>query len=294
MDSKKSEKKTTSSKVVSRIERSAVRSKTLKITKNSPLSLSYKISFKYEEFQNSEYNSYMEDFGLIMPEFMNDKKKFLFCIMDGHGGDHTAKMTIEHFPNILKRCLKDNPRNVEHSLITAFKKLDDKMKNFLTEGNTLTCVYLHDNILHCANVGDSSCMIVNNDKAFKLSFDHKCTEPSELKRIEKEGGKVIEGRLNEVIMISRAIGDMDQKKKGLSCVPYYTKIDINIQDNFCVIASDGIWDCIDEDSLFVLANEILENNSVVNKAEGLCKKLIDTAVSLGSQDNISCLVVCFE
>ena len=168
------------------------------------------------------------------------------------------------------------------------------MKNFLTEGNTLTCVYLTDNTLHLANVGDSSCFMVNNNKATKISFDHKCTEPSELSRIEKEGGKVIEERLNDVIMISRSIGDMDQKNKGLSCVPYYNKIDVNLQDNFCVIASDGVWDCIDEDSLFVLANEILENNTVLNKAEGLCKKLIDTAISLGSQDNISCIVVCFE
>ncbi len=293
MDSKKSQK-TSSSKVVLKVQRSAIRSKTLKVSKSNPLSLSYKISYKYEDFQNSDFNQYMEDFGLIIPEYMDDKRKYLFCIMDGHGGDHTAKMTIEHFPNILKKCLKDNPRSIEQSLITAFKKLDDKMKNFLTEGNTLTCVYLNDKILHCANVGDSSCMIVNNEKAYKLSFDHKCTVPSELKRIEKEGGKVIQERLNDVIMISRAIGDMDQKNKGLSCVPSYNKIEINFNDNFCVIASDGIWDCIDEEGLFILANEILENNSVLNKAEGLCKKLIETAVSFGSQDNISCIVVCFE
>ena len=284
----------TSSKTMPNIQRTSNRSKTLKVGKSNPISLTYKITYKYKEFQNPDYNSYMEDFGLIVPEFMGDKKKYLFSVFDGHGGDHTAKICVENLPQILKREIKLTPNNIEQSFINTFKKLDEKMKNFLTEGNTLTCVYLSDNIIHLANVGDSSCFMVNSDKAYKISFDHKCTEPSELRRIEKEGGKVIEERLNDVIMISRSIGDMDQKDKGLSCIPYYNKININFQDNFCVMGSDGVWDCIDEESLFILSNQVLENNTIQDKADALCQKLIDTAVSLGSQDNICCLVVCFE
>ena len=283
-----------SSKVMPNVQRTSVRSKTLKVTKSNPLSITYKISYKYKEFQNPDYNSYMEDFGLIVPEFMGDKRKYLFSVFDGHGGDHTAKICVEHLPQILKREIKNTPNNIEQSFINTFKKLDEKMKNFLTEGNTLTCVYLTDNTIHLANVGDSSCFMVNNNKATKISFDHKCTEPSELSRIEKEGGKVIDERLNDVIMISRSIGDMDQKDKGLSCLPFYNKINLNIQDNFCVMGSDGVWDCIDEESLFILSNQILENNAIKDKADALCQKLIDTAVNLGSQDNICCLVVCFE
>jgi serine/threonine protein phosphatase PrpC len=286
--------KTQSSKQVPKFQRVTTRSKTLKINKNLPLALTFNITYKYKDFQNADYNQYMEDFGLIIPEFMGDKKKYLFTVFDGHGGTTTAKISMENFPQILKKSLKENPQNIEQSFINTFKKLDEKMKEYPDQGNTLTCVYLCDNVIHCANVGDSTCMLVNDKKAYKISFDHKCTEPSEMKRIEKEGGKVIDERLNDVIMISRSIGDYDQKNKGLSCIPYYKKIDINLQDNFCVMGSDGIWDCIDEELLFAIANEVLEDNSVKDKASGLCQKLIDSAVTIGSQDNICCLVVCFE
>ena len=283
-----------SSKVMPNVQRTSVRSKTLKVTKSNPLAITYKISYKYKEFQNPDYNSYMEDFGLIIPEFMGDNKKYLFTVLDGHGGSNTAKICLEHLPNILKENINQNPSNIKLAFTNTFKQLDQKMINFPNEGNTLTCVLINDNILHCANVGDSTCMLVNNEKAYKISFDHKCTEESEMKRIEKEGGKIIDERLNDCIMISRSIGDLDQKDKGMSCEPFYNKINLNIQDNFCVLASDGIWDCINEELLFEIANEVLKDNNINDKADSLCQKLIDSALDIGSQDNISCLVISFE
>ena len=90
----------TSSKTMPNIQRTSNRSKTLKVGKSNPISLTYKITYKYKEFQNPDYNSYMEDFGLIVPEFMGDKKKYLFSVFDGHGGDHTAKICVENLTQI--------------------------------------------------------------------------------------------------------------------------------------------------------------------------------------------------
>ena len=283
-----------STKSITKVARTTHRSKTLKITKNSKFLLKDKIKYKYKDTPNPQYNNYMEDFGLIIPEFMGDNKKYLFTVLDGHGGSNTAKVCIEHLPNILKENINQNPSNIKLAFTNTFKQLDQKMINFPNEGNTLTCVLINDNILHCANVGDSTCMLVNNEKAYKISFDHKCTEESEMKRIEKEGGKIIDERLNDCIMISRSIGDLDQKDKGMSCEPFYNKINLNIQDNFCVLASDGIWDCINEELLFEIANEVLKDNNINDKADSLCQKLIDSALDIGSQDNISCLVISFE
>ena len=66
--------KTQSSKQVPKFQRVTTRSKTLKINKNLPLALTFNITYKYKDFQNADYNQYMEDFGLIIPEFMGDKK----------------------------------------------------------------------------------------------------------------------------------------------------------------------------------------------------------------------------
>ena len=45
-----------------------------------------------------------------------------------------------------------------------------------------------------------------------MSFDHKPSDEKELERIKKAGGKVDkEGRINGMINVSRAIGDLTFK-----------------------------------------------------------------------------------
>ena len=40
-----------------------------------------------------------------------------------------------------------------------------------------------------------------------------------MKRIEREGGSIIDDRLGGILMVSRGMGDFDLKTKGLSCEP---------------------------------------------------------------------------
>ena len=48
---------------------------------------------------------------------------------------------------------------------------------------------------------------LHSGKAVELSFDHKPTDPLELERIERAGGKVgKDGRVNRGLNLSRALG----------------------------------------------------------------------------------------
>lgn len=48
----------------------------------------------------------------------------------------------------------------------------------------------------------------NNPKCHQLSYDHKPLKPNEKARIEKAGGFVtMDGRINETLNLSRALGD---------------------------------------------------------------------------------------
>ena len=116
-----------STKTVPKVSRTTQRSKTLKITKNSKFLLKDKIKYKYKDTPNPQYNNYMEDFGLIIPEFMGDNKKYLFAVLDGHGGSNTAKICLEHLPNILKENINQNPSNIKLAFTNTFKQLDQKM-----------------------------------------------------------------------------------------------------------------------------------------------------------------------
>lgn len=48
-------------------------------------------------------------------------------------------------------------------------------------------------------------------------------------------------------MISRALGDFDMKKYGLSSEPEIKNLSIK-QNKILIISSDGIWDVFDENS----------------------------------------------
>ena len=240
-------------------------------------------------FQNPEYRDYMEDITLTQHGFMKDANKHIFGVFDGHGGDESAKMCQELFPEIFSLLTKQSPFNVEQNLKKSFQKLDEeaKKRKYKNLGNTATVIYITNKTLFCANVGDSSCVIVFNDNAKKVSFDDKASEPSEIKRIESCGGKVIDDRLNGVLAISRGIGDLDMKDKGLSCEPHVYKTLIDETTDYCVIASDGIWDVIEPIDVYKICKR--DNNPDI-----IVESIVDEAIERGSEDNISCIVICLK
>ena len=240
-------------------------------------------------FQNPEFRDYMEDIPVTIHGYLKETTKHLFCIFDGHGGDASAKICSVFFPDMFGRLLKEFSSNIESCLKKTFAKMDieTKKKNCITVGNTATVVYICNKLLFCANVGDSSCVLVSKDGAKMISVDHKCTEPSEIKRMTAAGGHVFDERLEGQLAISRAIGDHDLKDKGLIAEPHIYKTLITENDRFCVLASDGIWDVMNEKDIYEICKG--ENNTDI-----LVEKIVNEAIERGSEDNISCIVVTFN
>ncbi len=99
------------------------------------------------------------------------------------------------------------------------------------------------------------------------------------------GGKIVDDRINGILAVSRGFGDFDLKNKGLICEPHITKKLIDNSLNYCVIASDGVWDILSPDdvSKICFANK--------TNFKDIAKIIVETAQERGSEDNISCIVV---
>ena len=65
--------------------------------------------------------------------------------------------------------------------------------------------------IYVANAGDCRAVMCKNGKMLPLSTDHKPNLPSEKQRIQKNGGRVENGRINKKIAVSRALGDFEFK-----------------------------------------------------------------------------------
>ena len=55
--------------------------------------------------------------------------------------------------------------------------------------------------------------------------------------------------------------------------------------NYCILASDGVWDALKLDDVSKIVNENKNNFNNITKI------IVETAKERGSEDNISCIVI---
>lgn len=247
-------------------------------------------SYAYFEDANLEHREYMEDQGIAIENFNNDPNKILFGLFDGHGGDQVSKYLQKYLPIYMKQYLPFT--NYFQGFSNLFKVLDEKVRdlNCPDVGSTATLVYIerqnNKKYLYCINIGDTRCIIINKNGIMRLSKDDRIDDPSEKERITKEGGVIYNGRIYGILMLSRCFGDWGIKNYGVSCEPHISKIEINDDDLFLVMASDGVWDFMGDEEFKVLMEG--DHNSL-----DVCKDVIIESMRKGSSDNISCFVIKF-
>jgi len=255
------------------------------------------IEYFYKEEPNLEHNKTMEDFVLIKESFLNTAKYklSLFALFDGHGGGHVAQYLKKNFCDVLKRIIfiNENLDLVEILKITieTIDKEIAKLNNVKECGSTGTVVLIDNNndAIYCVNVGDSKCYYINDKEAIQITEDHNCKNKAEVENVKKKGVKVFNGRVFGCLLLTRTFGDTDYKEVGINCEPYIKKLMINENRiKFIVLASDGIWDVIDEHQLYIIKYD-LKNGST----KEFCNNLVEFSLHNGSNDNISCIVLKF-
>ena len=118
----------------------------------------------------------------------------------------------------------------------------------------------------------------------KLSKDHKCSNKEEVERIKKNGGMVFNNRVFGSLMLTRSIGDREMKNYGVCSIPFINLNKINDDDLFFIIASDGVWDVINQNDISHICN--------YNKSsKEICEEIIHKSINDGTKDNVSCIVV---
>ena len=248
-------------------------------------------SYAYCEDSNKGNRNYMEDQARSIENFNGDIGKILFCIFDGHGGGEVSKYLQEYFSICMKQMMPFKDHFAD--LTRLFKALDEKIKllNVPSTGSTATIVYIEringKRFLYCANVGDSRCVLVNRKGIMRLSFDDRVDDPKEKNRILKQGGIILNNRVNGRLMLSRSFGDWVNKQDGVIVDPHLIKIEINNDDLFLIIASDGLWDVIKDE-------ECKGFTEIYSNTFDICKNLVQECLNRGSQDNISCYVIKFK
>ena len=275
-----------------------------------------------------------QDSYLVLTKINNLFNFNVFAIFDGHGvnGHIVSQFLVQYFTDFfknnseIKKCKTEleifnlllhlNYQLIRDAITASEEKLKEQ-KNFNIEFSGSTCCMLiqaYQKII-CVNIGDSRAILFSimiKEEITNLSFDHKPNLKKELERIKKYGG-VVEKCLYEDgvtygpfrvwnsskqeypgLAVSRSIGDSEATKLGVLAEPDFNLKTLKNHMKFIVIASDGIWEYLNNKNVC----EIIKPFYLTGDAKGAAEELINQsrekwAKKGDSADDTSVIVIFF-
>ena len=155
-------------------------------------------------------------------------------------------------------------------------------------------MFVGDRLL-VSNCGDCRAVLCRKGAPEQLSSDHRPENTSERRRIASVPEATVEKQGNDYYLnghlgVTRALGDFRRdpvtgilrKEPGLSGEPETREITLVNDDEFCIVASDGLWDKISAKVGVSTVRQELRKHQCPKCA---AKKLVDDAYSSGADDS---------
>ncbi|KAL3360496.1 hypothetical protein AABB24_013758 [Solanum stoloniferum] len=238
-----------------------------------------------------------------------DASTSFFGVYDGHGGKVVAKFCAKYLHQQVLKHEGYLQGDIGTSVQKAFFRMDEMMRGqrgwreLAALGDRLNKFSgMIEGLIWSPRNGDGN---GNTDdwafeEAYNLSRDHKPDLEIERERILKAGGFIHAGRVNGSLNLARAIGDMEFKqnkflpaeKQIVTADPDINIVDLCDDDDFIVLACDGVWDCMSSQQLVDFIHEQLKSGS---KLSAVCERVLDRclAPTAGGEgcDNMTMILV---
>jgi serine/threonine protein phosphatase PrpC len=235
----------------------------------------------------------------------------LFGVFDGHGGSYAAQYvqaklagTITSLPlwsdgamdaDLFSDILREAGLQVDAQLRSEAQVRSGEDHS----GTTAVFGFVTPTHVIIANIGDSRAVMGVGGKTVEMSHDHKPTNATEEARIQAAGGSVTMGRVNGDLAVSRALGDFSYKQSShLDATEQQVSPEADIivvprtsDDEFLILACDGIWDVFSNEQCTQYFRETLEGGT---SAEQACESLLDECLKRKSRDNMTVILVQFD
>lgn len=239
---------------------------------------------------------------------------------------------MDALPRNLKTCVQSKPvlteEGLKQAIVECCLQTDEEFLTIARHREVLdgsTCifalVYPHSDghRIMIANIGDSRAVLCQASgsklTARRLTDDQKPGRADERKRVEANGGVVDMQGVWRVftpgpanfggrsvlwgLAVSRAFGDLllkEPQRYGclgatgelVSAMPevHVHKLD-PLEDRYLILATDGVWDVVSDEESVVVCSEH-------QSADGAALALTRRAFEIGSDDNISSLVIAWQ
>eukprot|EP00240_Pyramimonas_obovata_P000560 CAMPEP_0118923634 /NCGR_PEP_ID=MMETSP1169-20130426/2082_1 /TAXON_ID=36882 /ORGANISM="Pyramimonas obovata, Strain CCMP722" /LENGTH=594 /DNA_ID=CAMNT_0006864649 /DNA_START=273 /DNA_END=2057 /DNA_ORIENTATION=- len=236
-----------------------------------------------------------QDTSLIMESLVDLDGVGVAAVFDGHGanGRRAAQFVKRFIPGYIYNKTMEN-HTFQESCTQAFEEAELQLmqERFDTSasGTTATVVLLKETEILASWVGDSTavmCRQVDGRPTGQLlTLDHKPSDAVERERIEKSGGLVAsvpdeevprvfdkakyeKGELYPGLAMARSIGDHKATDLGCFSTPDTATCNITPEDEFMIVASDGLWDTFSpEEAVQWVMGYVAENQEEEGRLPG--------------------------
>ncbi|XP_051965451.1 protein phosphatase 1A-like [Xyrauchen texanus] len=256
------------------------------------------------------WRAQMEDAHTCMPEMADGFPDWsYFAVYDGHAGRTVAQycsgnlldfildtggVTVDEDVEHVKEGIRDGFLGIDRHMHTLARN-----ESWDRSGSTAAAVMISPRNIYFINCGDSRTFLCRNGQVVFYTEDHKPFNPREKERIQNAGGSVTLQRINGSLAVSRALGDFDfkevewraQTEQLVSPEPEVYELERTPEDEFLVVACDGVWDAIGNEELCAFVRNRLQ---VCDDLRDICAQVIDLCIYKGSLDNISVIIICFD
>lgn len=217
-----------------------------------------------------------------------------FAAYDGHQGKYTSlfiRSQIHH-----KVCRHPQfPHNIDQAIRDSILEVDEvvndtqEREEFACGSTVLSAWIRNRQELIISNVGDCRGFICRRGEPLELAVPHYPNREDERQRIVDSGGAVVRQgpwRVNGILAVSRSVGDYNLKKFVIPD-PEITRFELEPEDEFVILASDGLWDVISPTQMI----EIVRETSRTQGKKYACRALCEAALEHGTKDNVTVLLM---
>lgn len=216
---------------------------------------------------------------------------FVSAIFDGHGGKQCSQLLSNNFVNVLKKELREYDYDYKRALLSTCYELQSRIiQQRIDSGSTgnIALVDKSNGRLHVINLGDSRLLFFTERKASQTQ-DHK--PETDKPRLQEMGSKVVSGRVEGQLALSRAFGDFSLANKIIFEPEVYEFQMTN--KSWVLHASDGLFDVFKSSDLVKLVRQNYDFNDMhVNLA--FLQELVDFASSINGADNVTACLFTIE
>lgn len=245
-----------------------------------------------EEFKAEDYEGALKSSFFKMDEYL-----------DSTDGKNDMKKVADASPETKSPLMKLLTGGGEEAKAVDVKSEESYMLD--SKGCTANVALIQGNKVIVANAGDSRCVLAHKHMAIDLSKDHKPEDEIEKKRILAAGSEIREGRVDGNLNLSRSLGDLKHKQKPglkpeeqpITCDPDITTHELKEDDDFIVMAWDGIWEVKSSQEVVDFIYERINEKKLSAIIEELFESIISPDYTetqgLGC-DNMSCLILALK